>query len=554
MRGYLVALVAVVALGACSNGDPDSVSVVNCQDAAPDATITANPAGFVPLAVAIHPGEVVQFTVPATASILAGHVPVPIEENVDDSKKTPPKPAMFKDDGSVAPKALVVAKTTKNATACFEFGANGSYGFHSDQNVDGTVYVRSHVGEIVASVLDWPGIKWVFLILALVMPLASLLTWAERRQSAMMQDRLGPNRANIGPIKLFGILHFVADALKMIFKEDFIPKNVHKGLFTLAPILALAPVLIAFCIIPFGPEIFPHQLTGHIDPYKLATTPGAVEFADSIRLQIFSVDYGLIFYFAVLTLANYGGTIAGWASYNKWALLGGLRSSSQMMSYEVAMGLSLMGVFVLTGHLDPGAIVDQGATATMSPEHQWSPAHPLNWLWLWQLPALVLFFTASIAETKRAPFDIPEGEPEIIGYFVEYSGMRWGMFFLAEFIEIVFISAVIATVFFGGWQVPFLDPDGFRFGGYVDIVNGHHISTGGFLFGLPHGVVVAAQFAAFGLKVVLLSMFQLFIRWTLPRFRADQLMNLGWKLLLPLALANVMLTALVRLILMQFGW
>ena len=274
--------------------------------------------------------------------MLSGHTLVPIEEKVDEkvdeSKKQPPKPQAFKNDGSVAAKALVVAQ---NATVCFELDANGTYGFHSPQSVDGTVYVRSRIGEIVASVLDWPGIKWVFLILALVMPLASLLTWAERRQSAMMQDRLGPNRANIGPIKLFGILHFVADALKMIFKEDFIPKNVHKGLFTLAPILALAPVLIAFCIIPFGPEIFPHQLFSHIDTYKLATTPGAVEFADSIRLQIFSVDYGLIFYFAVLTLANYGGTIAGWASYNKWALLGGLRSSSQMMSYEVAMGLSL---------------------------------------------------------------------------------------------------------------------------------------------------------------------------------------------------------------------
>src|SRR6478672_11830377 len=182
-------------------------------------------------------------------------------------------------------------------------------------------------------ILDWPGTKWLLLILALVMPLASLLTWAERRQSAMMQDRLGPNRANIGPIKLKGILHFVADALKMIFKEDFIPANVHKGLFALAPILALAPVLIAF-----------------------ATTPGAAEFADAIRLQIFQIDFGLIFYFAVLTIANYGGTIAGWASYNKWALLGGLRSSSQMMSYEVAMGMSLMGAFLVTGTLEPGAI------------------------------------------------------------------------------------------------------------------------------------------------------------------------------------------------------
>src|SRR6185503_18275237 len=200
-------------------------------------------------------------------------------------------------------------------------------------------------------------VKWVLLILALVMPLASILTWMERRQSAMMQDRLGPNRANIGPIKLKGILHFVADAVKMIFKEDFIPANVHKGLFALATILAIAPVFIAFCIIPFGPTIYPHLFWGHVDPTLLATyqdlaTTDPAQFKaasdmfdHSIRMQIFSIDFGLIFYFAILTLANYGGTIAGWASYNKWALLGGLRSSSQMMSYEVAMGISLMGCF-----------------------------------------------------------------------------------------------------------------------------------------------------------------------------------------------------------------
>jgi NADH-quinone oxidoreductase subunit H len=398
--------------------------------------------------------------------------------------------------------------------------------------------------SLLYAILDFPVTKWLFLVLALVMPLASLLTWAERRQSAMMQDRLGPNRANIGRIRLMGILHFVADALKMIFKEDFIPANVHKGLFALAPILALAPVLIAFAIIPFGPTIYPHALGSSLDTYQLATNPGLTVdgvqvFADSIRMQIFSIDFGLIYYFAVLTLANYGGTIAGWASYNKWALLGGLRSSSQMMSYEVAMGLALMGAFLVTGSLEPGAIAARGATEFMS------PANPLNWLWLWQPVGLVLFFTAAIAETKRAPFDIPEGEPEIIGYFVEYSGMRWGMFFLAEFIEIVFISAVIATVFFGGWQVPFLDGDGFRIGGYLDPAS--HVSVGGSFTPLPHAVVVILQFAAFGAKVVLLSMFQLLVRWTLPRFRADQLMNLGWKLLLPLSLANIMVTALIKL-------
>ena len=390
----------------------------------------------------------------------------------------------------------------------------------------------------IYDILDWGATKWIFLVLALVMPLASLLTWAERRQSAMMQDRLGPNRANIGPIKLKGILHFVADALKMIFKEDFIPANVHKGLYALAPLLAIAPVLIAFCIIPFGPTIYPHAIAHPIDPLLLATDPNNDVFKDSIRLQMFQVDFGLIFYFAVLTLANYGGTIAGWASYNKWALLGGLRSSSQMMSYEVAMGLSLMGAFLVTGTLEPGAITALGASDTMA------PSNPLNWLWLWQPLGLLLFFTAAVAETKRAPFDIPEGEPEIIGYFVEYSGMRWGIFFLAEFIEIVFISAIVATVFFGGWQVPFLDPDGFRIGGYLDP---NHIQTSGWVLHMPHGLVVGIQFAAFGLKVVLLSWFQLLVRWTLPRFRADQLMNLGWKLLLPLSLVNIMLTALIKL-------
>ncbi len=412
--------------------------------------------------------------------------------------------------------------------------------------------------DTLYSVLDHPVTKWLFLVFALVMPLASLLTWAERRQSAMMQDRLGPNRAapTFAPwLKLKGILHFVADAIKMISKEDFVPGNVHKALFTLAPLLAIGPVLVAFAIIPFGPTIFPESMHGWdpIDAIKLAEMPAAPEFAHSIRMQVASFDYGLLFYFAVLTLANYGGTLAGWASYNKWALLGGLRSSSQMMSYEVAMGLSLMGCFLLVGSLEPGYMVQAGASSKLS------PSNPFNWLWLWQFPALLLFTTAAIAETKRAPFDIPEGEPEIIGYFVEYSGLRWGLFFLAEFIEIVFISAVITSVFFGGWQVPFLDPDGFRIGGYMmDVVRPDgsivQVSTGGSVLALPHWLVSALQFGAFGLKVIILCWFQLLVRWTLPRFRADQLMNLGWKVLLPLALGWTMLSALFKLAAIQFGW
>ena len=360
-------------------------------------------------------------------------------------------------------------------------------------------------------VLDSAPLKWVILILLLVMPLASLLTWAERRQSAMMQDRLGPNRAKpfgLNFLQLWGVPHFIADAIKMIGKEDFVPEKAHKGLFSLAPIIALAPVFIAFSIIPFGPEI-------HIGEY-------------TIDLQVFEIPYGILFYFAILTLANYGATLAGWASYNKWALLGGLRASSQMMSYEVSMGLSLMGMFLIMGTLEPGAMVD------------WQTSNPLHWGFVVQPLAFFIFFTAAIAETKRGPFDLPEGEPEIIGYFVEYSGLRWGMFFLAEFIEIVFIAAILTTVFFGGYHFPFLEADGFHFG---DV----HLE-------LPYALVVATQIMTFGAKVVMFCFVQLAIRWTVPRFRPDQLMHLGWKVLLPISLFNLLVTATIVLVGHRFGF
>jgi NADH-quinone oxidoreductase subunit H len=353
-------------------------------------------------------------------------------------------------------------------------------------------------------------IKWFGLVMLFVMPVASLLTWAERRQSAMMQDRLGPNRANIGKIKIWGILHFVADAVKMSFKEDVVPARANRILFALAPFLAVAPVLIAFAIIPFGPpvykdhlfEVLPSTLTGGGEP-----------------LQVVSVEFGLLFYFAIASLANYGTTLAGWASYNKWALLGGLRASSQMMSYEVAMGLSLLGIFVVSGTLEPGALVT------------WQGPNPLHWGIIMQPVAFILFFTAAVAETKRAPFDIPEGEPEIVGYFVEYSGMRFGLFFLAEFIEVVFVGAVVTTVFFGGWHFPGLYPDGFyALGWYLP---------------LPHILVVVVSVLFWTMKVVFFCWFQLLIRWTLPRFRPDQLMDLGWKKLLPLSMANVLATAAI---------
>jgi NADH-quinone oxidoreductase subunit H len=203
-------------------------------------------------------------------------------------------------------------------------------------------------------IVVWATVKWLGLIMLFVMPVASLLTWAERRQSAMMQDRLGPNRANIGPIKLWGILHFVADALKMLFKEDFVPARAHRVLFLLAPLLAVAPVFIAFALIPFGPPVNFDLIAHVLAPSDLARD-GTVLGGE--RMQVINVEFGLLLYFAVASIANYGATLAGWASYNKWSLLGGLRASSQMMAYEVAMGLAIMGMFLVAGTLEPGGII-----------------------------------------------------------------------------------------------------------------------------------------------------------------------------------------------------
>jgi NADH-quinone oxidoreductase subunit H len=362
----------------------------------------------------------------------------------------------------------------------------------------------------------WGAVKWLGLVMGFVMPVASLLTWAERRQSAMIQDRLGPNRANIGPFRAWGIFHFLADALKMLFKEDFVPARASRLLFTLAPIMALAPVLIAFALIPFGPPVNFHAL-GTVLTRHDVTAVGTVIGGEP--MQVFVAEFGLLFYFAVASLANYGATLAGWASYNKWSLLGGLRASSQMMAYEVAMGLAIMGMFLTTGTLEPGAIV------------AWQTQH--TWGVIVQPLAFLLFFTAAIAETKRAPFDLPEGEPEIVGYFVEYSGLRFGMFFLGEFIEVVFAAAIIVTVFFGGWDVPFLN------------YNGWHFDFIGLESPWPHGLVVVTQVVFWTLKVIFFCWLQLLIRWTLPRLRPDQLMRLGWTKLLPLSLLNIMITALV---------
>jgi NADH-quinone oxidoreductase subunit H len=325
----------------------------------------------------------------------------------------------------------------------------------------------------------------------------------ERRQSSMMQDRLGPNRANIGSFRAWGILHFVADALKFLFKEDFVPPKAHRFLFALAPILALAPALIVAAILPFGPPLCWGRLTEAV-PIGACTQP--------VPLQIARLDVGILFYFAISSLSVYGATLAGWASYNKWALMGGLRASSQMVSYEVTMGMAVLAMFLFYGTLEPGAMVMQQGGA------------PWDWgvFGIPQFIAFVLFLTAAIAETKRTPFDIPEGEPEIIGYFVEYSGLRFGMFFLGEFIEIVFSSALMITIFFGGWRLPFEAELASR---------------------LPNIAFVGVGLLWWLIKVFMFCIFHLLIRWSVPRFRPDQLMQLGWQRLLPVSIANVIIAA-----------
>jgi NADH-quinone oxidoreductase subunit H len=346
-------------------------------------------------------------------------------------------------------------------------------------------------------------IKTVLLMLVLGPGIASILTWLERRQSSMMQDRLGPNRANIGPFKAWGITHFLADALKFLFKEDFVPPRAHKFMFALAPILALAPALILSAILPFGPPLCWGQLLDRVP---------VGQCAQPVELQIAHLDVGILFYFAIASLSVYGATLAGWASYNKWALMGGLRASSQMVSYEVTMGMAVLTMFLFYGTLEPGAMVYQQGGA------------PWHWgiFGIPQAIAFVLFLTASVAETKRTPFDIPEGEPEIIGYFVEYSGLRFGMFFLGEFIEIVFSSGLMVTVFFGGWRLPF------------EATLASH---------LPNILFVLLGFVWWLTKVFVFCAFQLLVRWSLPRFRPDQLMQLGWQRLLPVSIANVVIAA-----------
>jgi NADH-quinone oxidoreductase subunit H len=331
----------------------------------------------------------------------------------------------------------------------------------------------------------WATLVKLVLVFTLLMLGVAYLTLAERRISAWIQDRHGPNR--VGPKGLFQPL---ADGLKNIMKEETWPSHVNKPLFLLAPILSFTPAMMTWAVIPFG-------------------APWASRWG-RIDMVLADLPIGFLFVLAITSLGVYGIVLAGWSSNNKYALLGGLRSSAQMVSYEVAMGMSLIPVLLLAGNVTLGTIVNQQASM-----HLWNV--------LTLAVSYFIFHVAAFAETNRLPFDLPEAESELItGYHTEYSAMKFSLFFIAEYANMVTASAMVATLFFGGWDVPFLRTD----------------NTGAVGFG-----TVLLSILIFALKTGFFLFFFIWVRWTLPRFRYDQLMSLGWKVLLPLSLAYIVIMA-----------
>jgi len=359
------------------------------------------------------------------------------------------------------------------------------------------------------------------LVLGGVLNFAGMQTWLERKQSALMQDRIGANRAYFtiplpwwlgGGIvnwilrKLggLGIINALADVIKLLTKEDFIPKQGDAFLHTLAPLLSVFFAVIAFAAIPIGPAL-------HV-------------FGRDIPLQVSNINAGLLFTLALASIGTYGVILAGMSSGNNLATIGGLRAASQMLGYEIALGVSLIGTVICYQTLDIGLMVERQGVLLWG----WLP----KWGVFLQPLACLIFMTAALAETKRVPFDLPEGEPEIIGYFTEYSGMKFGLFFLTDFVEVVLVSAMTATLFFGGWQVPYLAPTGFHF-------------PWGPGPAVSHLTYVILGLVSFTIKVVAFIWFFMLVRWTLPRFRYDQLMDLGWKILFPASLVNIVVTGVL---------
>lgn len=343
--------------------------------------------------------------------------------------------------------------------------------------------------------IDW----WILLekaililgVVTISLVIAMYATWAERKLAAVMQDRRGPSRA--GP---FGLLQPVADGVKLFMKEEIIPNASSKFLFVMGPALAMITALMTSAVIPWGPTV---NLFGR-----------------EVSLQIADINIGMLYIFGVVSLGVYGIMIGGWASNNKFSLLAAIRGASQMISYELAMGLSLITLLMMTGSLRLSVIVEQQSQGMF------------NWNIMYQPLSFLLFFICALAECNRTPFDLPEAENELnFGYHQEYSSMKLGFYLFAEYINMFVSGVVMATLFFGGYDIPFVNESAW----------GDHWWV---------GLIGFAVIMAKGIFFVLLF---IWIRWTIPRFRYDQLMNLGWKGLIPLSLINMLLTAVVILLL-----
>jgi NADH-quinone oxidoreductase subunit H len=349
-----------------------------------------------------------------------------------------------------------------------------------------------------------PLIKVILALVWLLLLTLYVADWVERKESAIIHDRIGANRASIFGLRMIGLFQPFADAIKMIFKEDFAPSFSKKFLHTIAPFLSFFFVAVTIAAIPFGNNI---RIGGR-----------------TIKLQVLDINVTLLFVLAMMSLGIYGVILAGWASNNRFALLGGIRGAAQLISYEVAFGLSLVGLIMIYPSLKLSSIVHFQGELLFGFIPKWG-------IFLQPLGFIVFLF-AALAETKRVPFDLPEGESEIIGFYTEYSGLKWGLFMMTDGMEIVIVSTLITTLFFGGWQVPWLYAEGF------------HWPWGGEWL-LSHWIVVILQVLAFNLKVFFFCWFQVLLRWTYPRFRYDQLMDLGWKLLIPLSLVNIVGTGII---------
>lgn len=331
----------------------------------------------------------------------------------------------------------------------------------------------------------------VFSLFVLSLAVAAYSTWAERKVASIFQDRIGPNRA--GP---WGLLQPLADGGKFFFKEDFIPKNAEKFLFILGPGLVMLISLITGAVIPWGKSL-------NID-------------GTSYALQVANIDVGVLFLMGMVSVGVYGIMIGGWASNNKYSLIGAIRASSQMISYELAMGLSLLSIILMAGSLDLNSITEN--------QSGWGG---MKWNIFFQPLAFIIFFVAALAETNRAPFDLPECETELVGGFhTEYSSMKLGLFLFGEYVNMFISSALITTLFFGGYNFPGIE----WFNQYGE------------------NVVGIISIMVFLLKTFTFIFVFMWIRWTLPRFRYDQLMHLGWKVLIPLALLNLVVTGAVILL------